>query len=267
MPLTFTDLMGSISPDDSSENGKRWSVIIPDQWMQGRTSYGGLSAALCLQTALLDNPNVPPIRSAQINFIGPTGGKVQMQTKILRQGKSVCYIEVLMFGEKGMATHAVFCFGAARESKLNAVYTAKPDVPDLDDLPEFFPLGNAPIFAQHFETKLAIGDPPVSGSTKNEFYLWCRHSDRLANNMAALLAIADMPPPAVLPKFKEFAPISSMTWMLNFLIDEPKTRDGWWLLRSGAEHAVDGYSSQDMQVWNSNKELVISGLQNIAVFY
>jgi hypothetical protein len=84
--------------------------------------------------------------------------------------------------------------------------------------------------------------------------------------MAALLGIADMPPP-VLPKFKKFAPISSMTWMLNFLIDEPQTQDGWWLLRSGAEHAVEGYSSRDMQVWNSKKELVISGLQKIAVFY
>lgn len=267
MSLTFSDLMGSICSGDSNNNGLAWSVDIPDNWMQGRTTYGGLSAALCLQTALLDNPDLPPIRSAQINFIGPAGGKVQMQSKILRQGKSVCYIEVLMFGEKGLATHAVFCFGAARQSKLNDAYTSKPDVPDRDDLPAFFPLGIAPIFTQNFETKLAIGDPPISASTKNEFYLWCRHSDKAANSMAALIGIADMPPPAVLPKFKEFAPISSMTWMLNFLVDEPQTQDRWWLLRSGAEHAVDGYSSQDMQVWNSNKELVISGLQNIAVFY
>jgi acyl-CoA thioesterase len=267
MSLTFSDLMGSICSGDSNNNGLAWSVDIPDNWMQGRTTYGGLSAALCLQTALLDNPDLPPIRSAQINFIGPAGGKVQMQSKILRQGKSVCYIEVLMFGEKGLATHAVFCFGAARQSKLNDAYTSKPDVPDHHYLPEFFPPGTAPSFTRNFETKLAIGDPPISASTKNEFYLWCRHSDKTANSMTALLGIADMPPPAVLPKFKEFAPISSMTWMLNFLVDEPQTQDGWWLLRSGAEHAVDGYSSQDMQVWNSNKELVISGLQNIAIFY
>lgn len=267
MSLTFSELLESISPDHSIENTKSWSVNIPNNWMQGRTTYGGLSAALCLQTALLDNPDLPPIRSAQINFIGPAGGKVMMQSKILRQGKSVCYMEVLMFGEKGLATHAVFCFGSARESKLNEIYTSKPEVPNHKGLTGFFPSAIAPTFTQHFETKLAQGDPPVSGSSETEFYLWCRHNDKAANNMVALLGIADMPPPAVLPKFKEFAPLSSMTWMLNFLVEKPKTQDGWWLLRSAAEHAIDGYSSQDMQVWNSDRELIISGRQNVAVFY
>ena len=59
-----------------------------------------------------------------------------------------------------------------------------------------------------------------------------------------------MPPPAVLPMFKEFAPISSMTWMMNFLKEDISTEDGWWLMRSAADHSRDGYSSQDMQVWN-----------------
>ena len=267
MSLSFSELIESISPDGSNENGQTWSVNIPDNWMQGRTTYGGLSAALCLQTALLDNPDLVPIRSAQINFIGPAGGKVTMQSKILRQGKSVCYIEALMFGEKGLATHAVFCFGAVRKSRLNDSYTSIPQVPNHEDSTSFFQEGKAALFTSNFETKLSKGDPPLTGSSENEFYLWCRHNDPAANTMVALLGIADMPPPAVLPKFKEFAPISTMTWMVNFLIDKPQTEDGWWLLRSGAEHAVDGYSSQDMQVWNSSKELVISGRQNIAIFY
>jgi acyl-CoA thioesterase len=76
-----------------------------------------------------------------------------------------------------------------------------------------------------------------------------------------------MPPPAVLPMFKEFAPISSMTWMMNFVKEDLSTSDGWYLLRSEAENAQDGYSSQDMQVWNSDKELLITGRQSVAIFY
>jgi hypothetical protein len=93
--------------------------------MQGRTTYGGLSAALCLQRALLDNPDLPAIRSTQINFIGPVGGKVQMQSKILRQGKPVYYIEVLIFGEKGLATHAVFWLRCSPTIKIKCCVYVK----------------------------------------------------------------------------------------------------------------------------------------------
>ena len=57
-----------------------------------------------------------------------------------------------------------------------------------------------------------------------------------------------------------------MTWMVNVLSDAPTTRDGWWLLQSRAESAGDGYSSQDMLVWNRDGELVIAGRQSVAIF-
>ena len=107
----------------------------------------------------------------------------------------------------------------------------------------------------------------MSGTDLTEFFIWCRHKDQHAAGVVALLSIADMPPPAVLPMFKEFAHISSMTWMLNFVNDDLTTEDGWWLLRSAAETASQGYSSQDMQVWNSKGELVITGRQSVAIFY
>ena len=108
---------------------------------------------------------------------------------------------------------------------------------------------------------------PISGSKESEHFIWVRHKDPDANNLVGLIALADMPPPAVLPMFEEPAPISSMTWMMNFLRDDISSEDNWWLMRTAAEHARDGYSSQDMQVWNKAGDLVISGRQNVAVFY
>jgi len=58
-----------------------------------------------------------------------------------------------------------------------------------------------------------------------------------------------------------------MTWMMNILNEDLATQDGWWLMRSAAEHSKDGYSSQDMQVWNTAGDLVITGRQSVAVFY
>ena len=73
----------------SSQEDGGWSITITEDWMQGRTTYGGLSAALCLQTVINEFPDLPPLRSAQINFIGPAGGEVTICNTVMRIGKSV----------------------------------------------------------------------------------------------------------------------------------------------------------------------------------
>ncbi|NNC98817.1 MAG: thioesterase family protein [Gammaproteobacteria bacterium] len=261
--MLFTELMQSLSR--TGEHG--WTANITEGWMQGRTTYGGLSAALCLQAVQNEHPDLPPLRTVQINFIGPAGGDVFISSKVMRRGKSVAYISAEVTGEHGIATHAVFCFGASRASKINKDFTTPPAVPGITESEDFSRLGKGPVFTQHFDCLLAKGDHPASGSSENEFFLWCRHKDKRANDLVALIGIADMPPPAVLPMFLELAPISSMTWMMNFLTDEPRTKGGWWLLSSVAEHARNGYSSQNMGIWNSDGELIVTGRQNVAIFY
>lgn len=248
--------------------GDEVAVEIPSNWMQGRTTYGGLSAALCLKAVQLQLQDLPPLRSALVTFVGPAGGKVSMTCKVLRRGKSVSNIQVDMVSETGFATQAVFNFGSDRPSRLEKTFTSKPDVLSIDDSAYFFgDVDQAPVFAQNFETKLAKGGHPISGSKENEHFIWVRHHDENANDLAALIGIADMPPPAVLPMFTEFAPVSSMTWMMNFASVDLSTENGWWLMRTCAEYAQKGYSSQDMQVWNAQGDLVITGRQNVAVFY
>jgi len=260
---SFTELLENLTENNDSS----WSVVITENWMQGRTTYGGLSTALCLKTILNNYPDLPPLRSAQVNFTGPVGGQVSIKTAILRQGRSVSYISAELIGEKGLAVHAVFCFGVKRSSKLNKHFTSKPAQPNPDQCGDLLDSKFAPVFTQNYQCKLASGATPLSASDKYEHFVWVRHKDKNANDLSALIGIADMPPPAALSMFDEFAPISSMTWMMNFLSEEITTQDGWWLLRTAAEHAQDGYSSQDMQVWNSTGDLIISARQNVAIFY
>ena len=260
---SFSELLGSLKRVEEHQS----TVHIAENWMQGRTTYGGMSAALCYQAVNNHCLDLPPLRSAQINFIGPAGGDVSVTTKVMRQGRSVTYISAEIMGEKGLATHAVFCFGQDRESRLNDNFTSPPKVPSVEASADFFDSGMGPPFAKNYDCRLAQGGHPVSGSDDHEHFIWVRHKDQNANDLAALIGIADMPPPAVLPMFKEFAPISSMTWMMNFLQQDISTEDGWWLMRSAAEHARNGYSSQDMQVWNKAGDLIITARQNVAIFY
>lgn len=261
--MQFSELIDSAEYRDDT-----LFAVVPDDWMQGRTTYGGLSAALCLEASLRAFPDAPPLRSALVSFIGPAGGDVTARASMLRQGKSVTFVEADVFGEKGIATRCAFAFGGQRSSRFSETFTPAPEIPPPDECEPFIPLQTqlGPSFAHHFDNRLAKGGRPLSGSKEHDHYIWVRHRDESAEGIVALLALADMPPPAMMPMFSEAAPISSMTWMVNVLCGKPKSRDGWWLLQSRAEQASDGYSSQDMLVWNSDMELVIAGRQSVAIF-
>ena len=252
--------------DSASFSGGALSIVITDDWMQGRTTYGGLAAALCLEAVHRAFPDLPPLRSAMISFIGPAGGAVEGQAKVLRRGKSVTFIEADLIGEKGLATRCVFVFGGDRQSAFNSSYSPPPSLPGPEDCNDCSPDGFGPVFLQHFDRLLAKGGRPLSGSSEHDHFIWSRHRDEKATGVPAFLALADMPPPAVLPMFTKPAPLSSMTWQVNFLTDSPVTVDRWWLLESRADYVGAGYTSQDMLIWNRTGDLVLAGRQSVAIF-
>ncbi|MEM8889820.1 MAG: thioesterase family protein [Bacteroidota bacterium] len=254
---------------------KGQTYYLDESWMQGRAIYGGLSTALCLDGVKKQFENLPPLRSTNVNFIGPASKEVYVKTKLLRQGKSVAFVQADLMGEAGLITTCVFSFGAARESKLAAVFHQAEDQMGPESSESFFEenesfggaKANRPAFTQHFEVRLARGNRPFSGAGTPSFDLWVKHKDASAKDIVALVALADMPPPGVLPMLKSLAPISSMSWMFNMVKSDLSNDSGWWLLGVYAEHALEGYSSQNMSIHNDRGELVMVGRQNVAVFY
>ncbi|MGJ3626078.1 hypothetical protein AB5I41_02275 [Sphingomonas sp. MMS24-JH45] len=81
-----------------------------------------------------------------------------------------------------------------------------------------------------------------------------------------LVAVGDCLPPAALRILGRNVPMSSLTWILNVLGPEPRTDDGWWLLRSDADYARAGSSSQVMGVWNAAGEKVAEQMQSVTIF-
>lgn len=242
-------------------------MVIPDTWMQGRTTYGGLTAALCLEAAMLLAPGMP-VRSAQVAFVGPVGGPVTCTPTLLRQGKNTVFVSVRMAGTEGVAAEAIFAFGVARPSALSFANLPAPAVTAPDETPSYFGDNpNRPNFTRNFNMRMAAGTRPISGSDTGDVSIWMRHVDPAAPTDAiALLAIADAPPPAAMSMFTAPARISSMTWMAEFLTDDITTQDGWFLARHVAETAHDGYSSQAMTLWNSAGDPMMIGRQTIAIF-
>jgi hypothetical protein len=66
--------------------------------------------------------------------------------------------------------------------------------------------------------------------------------------------------------FTRFGPISTMTWSLDVVGLPREDDDGWRLLRSRAETIADGYSTQEMMLWDAGGRPLILARQNVAVF-
>jgi hypothetical protein len=260
--IDFTTLMASIAKDRDI-----CTVTATDDWLQGRTIYGGLAAAFCLESVSRQFADLPPLRSAQFSFAGPATGSLTIRPTILRKGKSTIFIGAELMGEAGLATRATFCFGAARQSSVTYGRLTAPEVAEPDACPQFFRKLPGLKFAQHFDGRLAGGSFPFSGADDPTITLWMRHQDEAEpNSTSALIALTDAPPPAALLLFKELGPISTMTWSIDLLTDQLETTNGWWLIKTDAESVLHGYSSQGTVVYNAARQPVLVSRQNVAVF-
>ena len=261
--MHYTELMSSIAFDADGTS----RVTIPEDWMQGRTTYGGLTAALCLKAAL-SGAGDRPIRSAQVAFVGPSSGELVSVPTVLREGKNTAFISVRMTGPEGVVAECIFAFGTPRDSSLDFSNMVAPPATLPEETPGFFPDEHRrPAFSRHFNMRLARGGRPISGAPDGEIVLWMRHKDEAAPmDAVTLLSIADAPPPAALSMLSVPGRISSMTWMAEFLTDNISTEGGWFQAQHIAQTAQQGYSSQAMRLWNSKGEPMMVGRQTIAVF-
>ncbi len=258
---SFSNLFAAITHADSV-----WHTQIPQNWQQGRTTYGGLTAALCVEAALRSVAGLPPLRSAQFAFVGPAAGAVRMTSTVLRQGKSTVFIAADLFGAHGLATHATLCFGAERASALSYLHVPMPAVPAPELCP---PLSGhtAPDFALQFDYRQAGGAGPTSGAATPALLNWLRHRDENAGlGATSVIALADALPPAAMTMFTQPAPISTMTWSMDIFSTAQASASPWCLIESRADTVGHGYSSQDMTVWNEAGELLMLSRQNVAVF-
>ena len=98
------------------DDGDSHLITVPDDWLQGRTAYGGLSAAMTLEAIYRSEKDLPPLRSAQFCFIGPATGELRVSNSVLRKGKSTVVVGASLDGESGIAVRSTLCFGAGRES-------------------------------------------------------------------------------------------------------------------------------------------------------
>ncbi len=244
-------------------------IEIPSTWMQGRTTYGGLSAALAHHVARQSFPDIPPLRSAQIAFVGPIAGECDIVVEQVRRGKNTAFVTARVTYGDGVGMICTFIFMNPRDSSI-VHHGLDVDAADMPPIPADEDVRHGP--PEFFTYHLDYPDKRIDlngNTTKLEAWHRLRDDGPLAPGrdvMTELLCIGDGLPPSAMGLMTKPGPVSSMNWQINMLTDKPVTRDGWWLLTSETHHAENGASSQYMTVRNADLEPVMTGMQSVALF-
>ncbi len=256
---SFAKLLQQFDPDAP--------FVSPPNWQQGRTIFGGLSAALSLQAVLRERPaDFPPFKSAQVSFIAPVKQAQTFDVSVLRQGRSVTSVSVDCLSGDDLALRTILLFAQPRASRITHDSWGRPFVAGPSHYATLaLDSKIAPACAYNFEMRPAGGSLPVSGAESPELLMWVRHLDAQGVDPAvALIALADSLPPAAMTCFTEPAAISSASWMID--LPQPAAVGEWFLVSSFSQQALEGYSLQDMEIWDESGRRVLWARQTVAIF-
>src|SRR5204862_7431646 len=163
MSARLSEVLASARAD-----GDGLSVEVGDDWLQGRSLFGGMQAAIGLRAMRSSVPEALPLRTLQVTFVGPVpAGPVRAVARVLRQGGSATIAEArLVQGDETLAL-LVGVFGKARSSVV-ARALVQPQLPAAS--PKTMPgvPGMTPSFMQHFRARWLRGGIPFSASTEPE---------------------------------------------------------------------------------------------------
>jgi len=250
-------------------SAEAWQATIPEDWLQGRTTFGGLQAALAVGAMRDLLGTDAPLRTLQTTFVAPLpAGALSIRARVLRAGKSATQIEAQLFDGEQIACTVLGVFGAARSSKI----AIAPTMPAIDsahyrpiDLP--FIAGVTPTFTQHFAFRWVQGGLPFTAAAEASTKVLVRLRDPAATGEARVIALADSIPSPALSTLKMPVPASSLTWTLELLGTAYQTdTDAYWRIDAEATAAADGYINQSAILYAPDATAVALSRQSVVVF-
>jgi acyl-CoA thioesterase len=247
---------------------------IPEDWQQGRTTFGGLIAVLAVQ-AMRDIagrswPAGVHLRALQTSFIGPVGkGLVQVTVQLLREGKHVRQVQAMVRQGTDVAATLLGVFGAERDTVLPTFLPEQPATPHGPDTALQLPFvpGISPNFIQHMDVRWAEGGLPFSGAESWHSRIHLRLRDDSVDRVLLAVLLADAAPSPVISRYRQPTPASSVSWELE-LRPSPHTPDpaGHWRIDTEVMASGGGYVNQVSRLWSPSGELAALGYQVVAAF-
>ena len=242
------------------------SLPVTPDWLQGRTVFGGLQAAVALRAMRTLLPDVP-LRTLQGTFLAPVPeGTITAQARVLRTGKSATHVEARLVDGDATLALLVGVFGTARSSTVSVLPRQEP-VESAKPITFPYMPGLTPAFTQHFKVRWLRGLPPYTNDTRTDHVLDIGMRDAGPTTEGHVLALADFIPPVALSHLKAPAPGSTLTWMIEMIAErfDVFALEGW-RVDAQLSYAREGYTGQSVMLWGPEGVPVAMSRQSMVVF-
>ncbi|GAA5177395.1 thioesterase family protein [Niveibacterium umoris] len=255
--------------ENRSHRGDTVFFELTEDWLQGRTAFGGVSAALAVQ-AMRDVAGAErPLRGLQTSFVGPVpAGPLRVDVRVVREGKAMRQVEAALKVGEDTACLLVGSFGLARQSTIGTFAPPQPAAPAPEALRAMpYVEGVSPAFTQHVEFRWAAGDAPFAGGSARDMKVHLRLRDETIDHELLCVLLGDAAPPVAFGHFDRPTMGSSVTWALELLhCASAPSPDAWWRHDTGMVAFSAGYSHERAELWTPQGELAAFGYQIVAVF-
>ncbi len=232
--------------------------------------FGGVTAAVMLQAALLHPARLGDPIALTVNFAGPVAdGRFEVQTLPLRTNRSTQHwsLQLLQDGQTCASGSAVF---ATRRPTWGAVEASPPpDLPAAQALASL-PGAGLPAWVRCYDMRFAPGEEAfgLDGAEQphSASRLWVRDEPPRALDFASLAALADSFFPRVFVRRRRFAQIGTVTLSTYFHADAAllAAQGERHLLASARALAFhDGYHDQSAELWSHEGRLLASAHQMV----
>lgn len=249
-------------------------VAVSEDWLQGRTAYGGLTSAIGV-CAMRDLPApLPPgstLRALQTSFVGPVeAGPVRAEVALLRDGKHVRQVQATLRQHDEVVAVMLGVFASDRSTTLEP---ASPTRPTATHAPEDVPPrrhveGRTPRFLRHFDVRWDHGPMPGTGGDglTTRIHLRLNDPSDLGDEVLTVL-MADVSPTPATGRFSRPAPASSVSWALELRpLRAPLDPTGWWRADNESLIVGGGYVNHAARVWAPSGELAALAYQVVALY-
>ncbi len=258
------------------QEGARVRFTVTPDWLQGRTTFGGLLSLLAVQAMRDVCGSNWPLRALQTNFVGPvTAGTFHADITLLRQGKNIRQVQCRVTqddaeGQEQVGGVLLGVFGTGRDSALPTLMPQQPAVSKPVEEAMLLPFipGLTPDFTQHLEFRFGEGGLPFSGSADwfSRTYVRLRQAQGVDAELMAVL-LADAGPTPALSRLQAPAPASSVSWALELRpVDDDVAHDGIWRMDKDALAVGEGYVNERTSLWTPSGQLAALGYQVVAVY-
>ncbi len=244
-------------------------ILIPDTWAQGRTIFGGLTAAILCEATAKETESNRKLTNFSINFIRPFETLKPFEIKVETQvnGKRVTIKSASIIQEGKIRAAARADYVLPLESRVIIDTFTPPQLKEKnsciyaqdDDWPPFF---------RNFDNHIATKGFPFRGPSIPEMGGWMGFKEPLNKiTNSHLICMIDSWAPTASIYYRGAKPVSTLSWNIHFSntghVFLPNDHLGYL---SKINFGENGLSSSQADIWEPGGKLLAKSFQTNIIY-